>query len=329
MKRPLISIIVPVYRVEKYICKCVESLLEQTYENIEIILIDDGSPDRCGEFCDEFARKDSRVIVLHQRNAGLASARNAGLAIAKGTYIGFCDSDDFVDKDMYEFLLKTLTENNCVIAACSFKKFSEKGEIIGEQEEAETIILNNRQAMKELLNDELIGSQPCNKLFHRNLWDGILFPKGRVYEDIAIMHEVFANADKVVVKSAGKYHYFIREDSTSYTQNAKWGYDLFSAFRDRYKFVEKNYSEFLTKAYERLIGIAVGMYIHLQHFKRTPKIRTWEKEIRECLEQQKKRILKCKSVSTQRKCDAFLILYFPVIISVKHRILYKLRRPIR
>ena len=116
---PKISIIVPVYKVEKYIHKCIDSILNQTFKDFELILVDDGSPDNCGKICDEYAKKDSRVIVIHKENGGLSSARNSGLDIARGDYIGFVDSDDYIENDMYELLYNLCEENNCDISSCS------------------------------------------------------------------------------------------------------------------------------------------------------------------------------------------------------------------
>ena len=115
----LISIIIPVYNVEQYLSRCIDSVINQTYKNLEIILIDDGSTDDSGEICDEYALKDNRIKVMHKQNGGVSSARNEGLDISKGNYIGFIDSDDFIEKDMYEFLYDLLTKNNCDISCCN------------------------------------------------------------------------------------------------------------------------------------------------------------------------------------------------------------------
>lgn len=125
----MISIIVPIYNVERFLRKCIESLVAQTYQDIEIILVNDGSPDNCGEICDEYARRDTRIKVIHQRNIGVSAARNAGIDIAKGEYIGFCDPDDFVAPEMYEYLLNAMLTHNADIAACGYDYFSEDYEL--------------------------------------------------------------------------------------------------------------------------------------------------------------------------------------------------------
>ena len=123
---PLISVIVPVYKAEKYLDKCVQSIVNQTYKNLEIILVDDGSPDNCPEMCDEWAKKDSRIKVIHKENGGVSSARNAGLDNSFGDYIGFVDSDDFIENDFYECLYDNLVENGADISFCTFKTLDEK-----------------------------------------------------------------------------------------------------------------------------------------------------------------------------------------------------------
>ena len=118
---PFISIVVPIYNVEKYLKKCVESILNQTYKNFELILVDDGSPDRCGEICEDLKKKDLRIRVIHKENGGLSSARNAGIDVAKGEYIGFVDSDDYIEPFMYEKLVNAVVKDNCLLSVCSVK----------------------------------------------------------------------------------------------------------------------------------------------------------------------------------------------------------------
>ena len=121
MSKPLITVIVPIYHVEKYLHRCVDSILNQTYENLEIILVDDGSGDACSSICDEYAGRDSRIVVIHKENGGLSDARNAGIEIAKGQYLAFVDSDDYIHKDMYKILMKEILESNAEVSICSYK----------------------------------------------------------------------------------------------------------------------------------------------------------------------------------------------------------------
>lgn len=322
MSVPLISVIVPVYKVEKYLEKCIESIVNQSYSNLEIILVDDGSPDFCGKICDIYAERDSRIKVIHKKNGGLSTARNAALDIMQGDYVGFVDSDDYIDLKMYEYLFNHIIEYKADISICEFRKIYESnGEI--QADNLETIqCLNNSQAMELLIGDEIIGSQPCNKLFKAELFENIRFPEGRVYEDIAIMHRVFSKANRVVCSSKMMYNYFIRENSTSYSQSPQWGYSLYKAFADRYAYI-KNYFPSLEKVAEsKLIGIALGMYIHLQKFPSNKDIINWEKEISNQLKKHRKRILNIQEMSIARRIDGYILSIFPSVIKLKYKIFY-------
>ena len=208
---PLISIIVPVYQVEPYIRRCVDSILQQTYPNLEIILVDDGSPDRCGAICDEYARRDQRVQVVHKANGGLSSARNAGLAVARGDYLGFIDSDDWIEPDMYQYMLDHALEQDADITVC--------GRVEEYQGRSRNCcwemsrLLDREQAMRALLEDDVMQSYAWNKRWKKGVFQGVRFPEGRNYEDIAVVHRAYGKADRVLCLSEAKYHYLQRKES--------------------------------------------------------------------------------------------------------------------
>lgn len=326
MKEPLISVIVPVYGVEKYLSQCVQSLINQTYKNLEIILVDDGSLDNSGAICDELAKTDTRIKVIHRQNGGQSAARNDGLAIASGEMLGFVDSDDYIDNDMYQYLYSLLSKHGADIAVCSFRKFSEELGLLQEENAEEIASYSNKQAMKLLLEDELIGSHPCNKLFKRSMFGDLRFPEGRVYEDIALMHRVFAQANMVVCSTKMKYNYLIRGNSTSYTQTAKWGYSLFKAFKDRCEFICEEYPEFSDIAIEKAIGAALGSFIHWAHFKRDAQIYAWEKETIDFMRNNRTEIKNCRNISSRRRKDAQMMVLCPDVLRIKYRLYYFLKR---
>ena len=165
----LISVIVPVYNVEKYLEKCVSSIVNQTYKNLEIMLVDDGSTDSSGKMCDEFAKKDDRIKVIHKPNGGLSDARNSALKIAKGDYIGFVDSDDYIADDMFETLCDLMEDNNSDISIVSFYEIY-NNKLIGVRDSKELENMTKLEAMKELLIDSKIQSYAWNKLFKRELF---------------------------------------------------------------------------------------------------------------------------------------------------------------
>ena len=238
---PKISIIVPVYKVEPYIHKCVDSILNQTFKDFELILVDDGSPDNCGKICDEYAQKDNRVKVIHKENGGLSSARNAGLDISIGKYIGFVDSDDYIEKDMYEILYNICEENKCDIVSCSsIIYFPEKTVINGGHG---LIIHNNEEAMRVMLEGELYDEVVWVKLFKKSVIGDIRFPVGKIYEDTAFTYKVINNSKKVATIGEPKYNYIKHENSIMSNAIQDIRIDAVIAYKDMYKFMEKKYPE--------------------------------------------------------------------------------------
>ena len=237
--KPLISVIVPVYKSEKYLDKCVESIVNQTYKNLEIILVDDGSPDNCPQICDEWAKRDSRIKAIHKENGGVSSARNAGLDNSSGEYIGFVDGDDFIENDFYEFLYDNLAENSADISFCSFKTLDEK---TGEYAQSNNYgIAEKSLAGEELLSEffssckgELVSF--CNKIIKRSLFDGLRFPQGRVFEDWTLAPMIYSRCVKAVFSPEYKYCYVVHQGSIMRTQTVKRFADCVSADYDHYCF---------------------------------------------------------------------------------------------
>lgn len=179
---PEISVIIPVYKVEKYIHECVDSIINQTFQNLEIILVDDGSPDRCGEICDEYALKDNRVVVIHQKNAGLSAARNAGISQASGKYICFIDSDDYVSSDYCQTLFDLLDGTSFDYSVCSVLRFED-----GEAPQREIMDTVHTYTNDEYLNLQINKQREFgvwNKLYRRELFDIICFKDGKLHEDV-------------------------------------------------------------------------------------------------------------------------------------------------
>ncbi|MBQ6799361.1 MAG: glycosyltransferase [Oscillospiraceae bacterium] len=232
---PLISVIVPVYRVELYLRPCIESILAQTLQEIEIILVDDGSPDRCGELCEEYAAKDPRIRVIHKENGGLSSARNAGLEIAQGEYIGFVDSDDRVDPDMFEFLYRNLEESGADISVCGYR-IHQNGSVISCGEPFRSV-QTSREAMRTVMEQPEIGIVVWNKLYRRSIFRGIRFPEGRIAEDAFLYLRLTDAADTVVFDTAPKYHYLRREGSITMRPFSPSMLDAVEASRLNHEFV--------------------------------------------------------------------------------------------
>ncbi len=208
-----VSIIVPVYNVEKYLDKCVESLVNQTYKDIEIILVDDGSPDNCGKMCDEWAKKDERVIVYHKENGGLSDARNYGIDRCTGEYIAFADSDDYVAENYIEFMYNLLSENeSCKVSACDICSVRNGVESPYSDFEG-SIVFSRRDAFERVLYHDLIDVSAYAKLYKREVFDDIRYPVGRIYEDTYIFGDILNKTDFIVFGGEALYYYVQRDDS--------------------------------------------------------------------------------------------------------------------
>ena len=209
----LISVIVPVYKVEPYLDKCIQSIVDQTYRNLEIILVDDGSPDRCGVMCEAWAAKDNRIKVVHKQNGGLSDARNAGMAIATGSYMGFVDSDDYIAPDMYRLLLERMKADGSDIAACGVEMVYADGTPNRMLTPAGSHSLNNAQAMEAIIRESLLKQPVWYKLYKTDLIRDIPFAVGKYHEDVFWSWQAVARAKKVSIFDAPCYYYLQRSGS--------------------------------------------------------------------------------------------------------------------
>ncbi len=239
----LISIIVPIYNVEKQVKKCIESIIRQTYANIEIILVDDGSTDRSGAICDEYAAKDKRIRVIHKKNEGLSDARNSGMEICSGKYVGFIDGDDWIADDMYEFLYNTLVDNSVDISVCGYYMEDDEGVYASECADGNLKAYECREAVCAIVKDEEIHSYAWNKLYKKEMFEGIRYPSKRYVQDIFVLYKVFMNATKIVCSNQPKYYYYQRKNSIQRTRGNKLNWDQFSAYCERIPVLEKGYPE--------------------------------------------------------------------------------------
>jgi len=211
----LISIIIPVYKVEKYLNRCVESILAQTYRNFEVILVDDDSPDNCPQMCDDYAQKHSNIHVLHLKNSGIgvSGVRNAGLEKAQGEFIAFIDSDDFVHRDLLYVLKKGFdTDEKVLLSMCSFRKVFDSDNAPDEVSEGETKVVDAYEAMNMLISDQTRAAL-WGKLYARELFDDIRFPLGKHNEDMFVMHRIMHKAQVFAVAPQELYFYY--QDSES------------------------------------------------------------------------------------------------------------------
>ena len=194
-----LSIIVPVYKVEKQLEQCIRSILNQSFTNFELILVDDGSPDKCGEICDEYEKKDKRIKVIHKKNGGLSDARNAGLDIAKGKYIGFVDSDDIIHPEMYERMYNFINKYNVDIVQCKFKKFKSIEDInkLSNINNTNIEYYTSKEAIMDMIDNNKINVNTWNKLYKRELFENERFPKGKIHEDEFLTYKLIYKSNKV------------------------------------------------------------------------------------------------------------------------------------
>ena len=212
MTNNLISVIIPVYKVEKYLDRCVESVVNQTYKNLEIILVDDGSPDNCPKMCDEWAKKDNRIKVIHKENGGLSDARNAGMDIATGEYIGFVDSDDYIDTTMYEKLITKLLETNSDVAMCDYFEEKTNGERNGSGLILENLTGKNIRGKMLLSTKDRIGEPVWKFLYKKEIV--IKFEYGMWYEDVLFQLQALKPTLKLAVVQEPLYHYIVQRDGS-------------------------------------------------------------------------------------------------------------------
>ncbi|WP_010262444.1 glycosyltransferase family 2 protein [Treponema primitia] len=223
---PGISIIIPVYNMEKYLHKCVDSILVQTFMDFECILIDDGSTDICPEICDDYALKDCRIVIIHQKNAGVSAARNAGLEIARGEWIGFVDSDDWCDPGMFEFLINNARVNNADISICGARKINESGNAYSVFKKHPDLVMNSNEAILKMFSLTYFEGYSWNKLINRRCFEKdekkIRFDESIKYmEDNLIFFYLFKNAKVIIYSSTPFYNYLHRVDSVTKTPQKK------------------------------------------------------------------------------------------------------------
>lgn len=313
MRSPKISIIVPVYKVEPYINKCIDSILNQTFTDFELILVDDGSPDNCGNICDEYALKDKRVVVIHQENGGLSSARNKGIDVSKGEYIGFVDGDDIISENMYEVLYNICIVNCADISSCSYKKFEHDYEVLNskkietEKIEVKTYIKNN--IIEAYYRGELNSVSSCNKLYKKIIFNDILFPVGRIYEDVSTTYKLFLTINKLVETNEKLYFYRFRQGSITNSSFNDKRFDIIPLYNEQYKIMSEVYPNICNQIkYEyyhniRCIFVDIindyGLKNKNYYLKKTSKL----------IRRELKSILKNKLITKKYKIIAILMAY--------------------
>lgn len=311
MKETMVSVIIPIYNVEQFLNKCVNSVLNQTYKNLEIILVDDGSTDESGEMCDQLKKIDKRIIVIHKPNGGLSDARNVGLDAARGEYYAFVDSDDYISEDMIESMVNCAVRFSCEIAICNMVRFSEKNNVkpfycpVHKEQ-----ILKNKDKFLTL-------NQPsvCNKLFKANLFEDIYFPKGKYYEDTFIYHKLLYRAKNVVLTGKDSYWYLERENSIvggeQYTDRY---FDFIEAVYKRMEFLlQKQVQPY---AQEACLSLYAAVSNAEKYIKKNKNNENKFKRARQEFYLAYQQLMKSrKNITAKQKIRLIILRYFPAIHS--------------
>ncbi|WP_310549814.1 glycosyltransferase [Paenibacillus glufosinatiresistens] len=312
MEKPEISIIVPVYRVEAYIRKCVDSILAQTYTRYELILVDDGSPDGCPAICDEYAARDARVRVIHKTNGGLSDARNRALDQAKGTYIGFVDSDDWIAPTMFEELHRAAETSGADIAVCCH--YEAAGDELKRINDFSgyPAVLSRTEALGELLLDRRIQNLAWDKLYRRELFEDVRYPAGMAFEDIPTTYRLFLKADRVALVDRALYYYVQRKESISGTYTLAKRVDKFNGTSRKYADIRRDYGEAIPKEkwdyfIFRMVDEGVGLYNDLLRESKSRRYAVDTETIKRFLKSNLPAILSAKTVSPRLKTAAFAL----------------------
>ncbi|OLR62925.1 hypothetical protein BHF69_09680 [Anaerostipes sp. 992a] len=251
----MVSVIVPVYNIEQYLDRCIQSIVDQSYRNLEIILVDDGSKDSSGKKADSWSEQDSRITVIHRTNGGLSAARNSGIDVAKGDYLLFVDSDDWIHKDMVTFLIKNTAKADMVCCGMLQATDIESTPMKWFKEEH---IYSNMEALDLLVENKIFTSHVMRNLYPRSIFKDIRFPEGKVFEDIRIAHKIIMQIDSICILPEAYYYYYVREDSISNIVKLKNRIEWYHALKQRAKDLEG-----MKKEYQEMIRAQMAVVISL------------------------------------------------------------------
>lgn len=246
-----ICVVVPIYNVDRYLVRCLDSIINQTYKNLQIILVDDGSTDKSSKICDEYEKKDNRIEVIHKKNGGLSSARNKGIESCKGKYICFIDSDDYIENDMIEYLYNLIKKYSAEISICNMKKFTDNYNIKNHNQKERIVELKKQDALRKMINlNEIIYPNAMNKLYLYELFESgkIVYPINRLYEDMLVTAQLFGKAKKIVSSNMDKYYYYMREESISNSEYTEKELDHITMSEELLSYID-NYFPELNKYY--------------------------------------------------------------------------------
>ena len=320
----LISVIIPVYNVELYLRRCVDSVISQSYKNLEIILVDDGSTDKSGIICDEYLDKDNRIKVLHQPNKGLSGARNSAIKMANGLFFVFVDSDDWIEKDFIELAIDELEAFDAQVFVTSLNQVYEGGKEIPGSREINTVCMSQTEAISCYMFPEYLSPCICGKVWLRSLWDNIWFPEGKLFEDQYTTYKLLERATRVVFNPISKYNYYKRDGSIGHSSFSKRTYDLYVGVNEAYDYLKEKYPLIEN-------DLAVGkimwnlVFINMMYLSHTNDRNVINKTI--CFTKKKKKsVLGCSKLNKVRKFQIVLFGYFNALYRIVYSLYKKIKR---
>lgn len=309
-RKELISVIIPVYKVEDLLDRCVNSILNQIYSNLEIILVDDGSPDNCGAVCDQYATEDKRIRVIHKENGGLSSARNAGLKIATGKYVTFVDSDDYINNNMLEILYNNLLAANSDISICNFQSFSDESEVMTSDLNIldDFTTYSNEESLEILLYNRITNCS-WGKLFRKELFDDIEFPEGKIMEDLATTYKLFAKSKSISISKKKLYFYYLRPNSIMRSEFSNKKIEGMDAIVEETVFIKSRFPQLINAAICNEFRCSYENLLKIPHNKR--KSVEKYKLLRKNIKKNRRIVLFDKKAPTKYRLFAF-ISYFGI-----------------
>lgn len=265
MSDSLVSVVVPVYNVENYLSKCIESIISQTYTELEIILVDDGSSDKSGTICDIYAKNDSRITVIHKKNGGLSDARNKALEIISGSYVIFVDSDDYIEVDYVAYLLELVERNEADISICNFKYVNENGNLLNRISDSRMqCVFDRREAIDKLLTGKEVNTSASMKMYKTELFDNVRYPIGKYYEDVSTTYKLILKADKIVYGDRALYVYLCRTGSITKQKFNSRHLDALDNIEEMCNSISAIYPDLSDKCKARVFSQYLSIYLMLR-----------------------------------------------------------------
>ncbi len=266
-----ISVIIPVYNVEKYLKRCLDSVITQTYENMEIILIDDGSMDSSGAICDRYAKKDERIRVIHKENGGLSDARNAGVKIASGEYITYIDSDDYIEPDNLQTLYQNLKQTGADVSIGALQYVYENDKVKKkERKKFQISVWSAEETLHNMLLQQKITTSVCGVLSKKEYWEKVRFPKGKICEDMGTSYKIYSQAKKIVYTEKIIYYYYMRLGSIQNGGFSKSKMDELEMVSECKRFLDLRYPRLKEATTNRLISVCFHILFFMDDFKEEP-----------------------------------------------------------